>query len=42
VDVARRRGAGMLLAEIGLPPGVDVDRGSLEDAKTKSNGAQFV
>ena len=38
VDVARRRGTGMLLAEIGLPPGVDVDRGSLEDARSKSNG----
>jgi hypothetical protein len=38
VDVTRRRGTGMLLAEIGLPPGVDVDRGSLEEAKGKSRG----
>jgi hypothetical protein len=28
----------MLLAEIGLPPGVDLDRASLEAAKAKSNG----
>ncbi len=27
------RGYGMLLAEIGLPPGADVDRASLEKAK---------
>ena len=30
------RGYGMLLAEIGLPPGVDVDRSSLETAMTSS------
>ncbi len=28
-------GYGMLLAEIGLPPGVDVDRQSLEDAMSR-------
>ncbi len=32
-------GYGMLLAEIGLPPGVDVDRASLDEAITKSNWA---
>jgi hypothetical protein len=31
------RGYGMLLAEIGLPPGADVDRESLEKAKIGSN-----
>ncbi len=31
------RGYGMMLAEIGLPPGADVDRGSLETAMTSSN-----
>jgi len=30
------RGYGMMLAEIGLPPGADVDRGSLETAMTSS------
>jgi hypothetical protein len=30
-------GYGMLLAEIGLPPGADVDRGSLETAMTSSD-----
>jgi hypothetical protein len=30
---------GMLLAEIGLPPGVDVDRQSLEDARMESGYA---
>ncbi|SEG15155.1 A-macroglobulin receptor [Bryocella elongata] len=34
------RGYGMLLAEIGLPPGADVDRASLESAMTAS-GAQL-
>ena len=29
----------MMLAEIGLPPGVDVDRQSLEDAKKESGYA---
>ena len=38
VEVTRRRGSGMLLAEIGLPPGVDVDRWSLEEAQRKSGG----
>jgi hypothetical protein len=33
------RGYGMLLAEIGLPPGAEVDRASLENAKTGSNWA---
>ncbi len=32
-------GYGMLLAEIGLPPGADVDRASLDEAVTKSNQA---
>lgn len=31
------RGSGMLLAEIGLPPGADVDRSSLQEAVTRSN-----
>lgn len=31
------RGYGMMLAEIGLPPGVDVDRASLENAMTASD-----
>lgn len=31
------RGYGMLLAEIGLPPGADVDRASLEHAMKESN-----
>jgi uncharacterized protein YfaS (alpha-2-macroglobulin family) len=31
------RGYGMMLAEIGLPPGADVDRSSLETAMTSSN-----
>ena len=30
------RGYGMLLAEIGLPPGADVDRASLEKARELS------
>ena len=29
----------MMLAEIGLPPGADVDRASLERAMKESNGA---
>jgi len=33
------RGYGMMLAEIGLPPGADVDRASLERAMKESNGA---
>ncbi len=32
-------GYGMMLAEIGLPPGVDVDRQSLESAMEKSGWA---
>jgi hypothetical protein len=32
-------GYGMMLAEVGLPPGVDVDRASLERAKTESGWA---
>ncbi|HEY8184729.1 MAG TPA: MG2 domain-containing protein [Pyrinomonadaceae bacterium] len=32
-------GYGMILAEIGLPPGADVDRASLESAMTKSGWA---
>ncbi|MBI3653390.1 MAG: carboxypeptidase regulatory-like domain-containing protein [Acidobacteria bacterium] len=32
------RGYGMMIAEIGLPPGAEVDRASLELAMTKSNG----
>jgi A-macroglobulin receptor binding domain len=31
------RGYGMLLAEIGLPPGADVDRASLETAMNRSD-----
>lgn len=31
------RGYGMMLAEIGLPPGADVDRASLDEAMTKSD-----
>jgi A-macroglobulin TED domain/Alpha-2-macroglobulin family/Carboxypeptidase regulatory-like domain/A-macroglobulin receptor binding domain len=34
------RGYGMLLAEIGLPPGVDVDRASLDDA-VHASGWEF-
>src|SRR5207253_8716727 len=30
-------GYGMMLAEIGLPPGADVDRASLEEAMKESN-----
>lgn len=33
------RGFGMMLAEIGLPPGADVDRASLEKAMTESGWA---
>ena len=33
------RGYGMMLAEIGLPPGADVDRASLETAMKGSDGA---
>ncbi|HSE32251.1 MAG TPA: alpha-2-macroglobulin family protein [Pyrinomonadaceae bacterium] len=33
------RGYGMMLAEIGLPPGADVDRGSLDTALKSSNWA---
>jgi hypothetical protein len=32
------RGYGMMLAEIGLPPGIDIDRESLEEALRASNG----
>jgi hypothetical protein len=32
------RGYGMLIAEIGLPPGAEVDRASLESAMTASDG----
>ncbi|HJU54091.1 MAG TPA: alpha-2-macroglobulin family protein, partial [Pyrinomonadaceae bacterium] len=32
VEAGGRNGGGMLLAEIGLPPGADVDRASLEEA----------
>ena len=40
VEAARvdPRGYGMLLAEIGLPPGVEVDRNSLQEAMAKSDG----
>jgi uncharacterized protein YfaS (alpha-2-macroglobulin family) len=34
-----RRGYGMMLAEIGLPPGADVDRESLERAAQESDGS---
>jgi hypothetical protein len=39
VEAERRgfRGYGMMLAEIGLPPGADVDRASLDLAKTQSD-----
>jgi hypothetical protein len=33
------RGYGMLLGEVGLPPGADVDRASLESALAESGGA---
>lgn len=33
------RGYGMMLAEIGLPPGADVNRASLQDAMESSNWA---
>ena len=33
------RGYGMLLAEIGLPPGADVDRSALDTAMKSSNWA---
>ena len=33
VEVARGAGSGMLLAEVGLPPGVEIERASLERAK---------
>ncbi|HKG78394.1 MAG TPA: alpha-2-macroglobulin family protein [Pyrinomonadaceae bacterium] len=36
VEVERVRGYGMMLAEIGLPPGADVDRSSLETAMKNS------
>jgi hypothetical protein len=32
VEASRSQGFGMLLAEVGLPPGVEVDRSSLEQA----------
>lgn len=32
---------GMVLTEVGLPPGADVDRGSLERAKASSNFSSF-
>ena len=32
------RGYGMLLGEIGLPPGAEVDRASLEEAVVKASG----
>jgi hypothetical protein len=35
------RGYGMMLAEIGLPPGVDVDRASLEKAVADTEAALF-
>jgi hypothetical protein len=35
------RGYGMMLAEIGLPPGVDVDRASLDKAVADSGSALF-
>ena len=31
----------MVLAEIGIPPGADVDRNSLEKAKTESNLSNY-
>jgi A-macroglobulin receptor binding domain len=34
-------GYGMMLAEIGLPPGVDVDRHSLERAMEKSSSVLY-
>ena len=34
------RGYGMLLAEVGVPPGADVDRPSLEDALSQTRGWQ--
>ena len=34
-------GRGMLLAEIGLPPGADVDRSSLEQARKDSTISQY-
>jgi uncharacterized protein YfaS (alpha-2-macroglobulin family) len=40
VEVSRTRGGGMLLGEIGLPPGVDVDRASLEEAKRRGTWLQ--
>jgi hypothetical protein len=30
------RGYGMMIAEVGLPPGAEVDRGTLDDAKVDS------
>lgn len=33
------KGYGMLLAEIGLPPGADVDRSSLEEARARNGSA---
>ena len=39
VETERVRGWGMLLAEIGVPPGADVDRSSLETAVKNSNWA---
>jgi hypothetical protein len=39
VSVERLAGYGMMLAEIGLPPGADVDRSSLEQAQKNSSWA---
>lgn len=35
------RGWGMMIAEVGLPPGVDVDRSSLETAVARSDWSLF-
>ena len=39
VEAARTDGHGMMLAEVGLPPGADVDRSSLERAVAESGYA---
>ncbi|HLM58872.1 MAG TPA: hypothetical protein VK422_22400, partial [Pyrinomonadaceae bacterium] len=39
VEAARTEGHGMMLAEVGLPPGADVDRSSLERAVAESGYA---
>lgn len=41
VDRFGSAGYGMLLAEIGLPPGADVDRASLEAARKNSGITQY-